>query len=365
MAKIFIKGDGIIARLMHLALLRSGIEALRIGHVEREYANDPRSYAIDPKSMAFFREIGLEGLGAEIVQSAEIAFGETAILDWTKISHETPAMFMVEHKTLQAALNSALPAAVDENALISLANQKWEYHKDIANLLIIAEGQQSPTARKLGIAYEVYDYHSAAITMKLNASIAHEQIARQVFTSHGPLGILPHKTHEISVVWSLEEKRSQGLMAMGDAAIVSSLQEIIEPSYGAIRSLSPAHLFHIHNISPSRLYGEGFVLIGDSAHRVHPMAGQGLNLGIRDVQALSERLTLGKMLGEKLGNAEQIADYAQSRASDIAKITSLTRGLHMLTVGQSPRKGLIRQVLQSSLESFAGQNLLKKLTIYQ
>ena len=345
---VVIIGDGIVARTLSKACEVLNISNVRIAPHEATYANDPRSYAIAPSSMQIFNALEVEIPKSNHVAAIEIGFGERFQEPLIALAHGKTMMTMVDHSELVAALQGGQH--------INAQADQFEFTPDAvvlpqqnirASMIVIAEGKNSQIAKSLGVSYTNEPYDQLAITAKFRTERPHHQKARQLFTSFGPLGILPHETHDISIVWSQDQSRAQYLMNQSDTSFVHELEDKISELYGKLEMRSPRTSFPLTHSLPSRLYGERFVLAGDSAHAIHPLAGQGLNLGLRDVAVLAETLAKQKRLGLDLGAQTVLKDYADQRRGDISRLTHLTKALHAF----GGKGGFVSSLVQKGLLS--------------
>lgn len=358
---LIILGDGLIARLACVCASHFGLSFIRIGKREPEYALDPRSYAIAPSSLKFLSILGVS-FNEPQVKSIEIGFGEALNSDLITIMGEAgPRMTMVDHNQLLQALSAGL----DERDFMDEQSPKIDIdehfavlpeHDIKAVLIIIAEGKNADNAKALGISYRSSPYQQLAITAKIKGSLAHQSIARQLFSPTGPLGILPHGTHECSIVWSQDLAVAQALLELSDPDFLSTLEDKISRYTGNLEMTAKRSAFPLSHITPSRLFGKRFVLAGDSAHVVHPLAGQGLNLGIRDIACLFETIVPARRIGQDIGADDLVARYASWRKADIAQISMLTKSLQKFGSSAWMAKPLIKQFAQS-FSSFSGGNL--------
>ncbi len=340
---VIILGDGLIAKSFALALNKIGLRSQRVAKYFAPYENDPRSYAIAPSSMRLLRAIGLQLSPEQLVpvRQVELGFGENLRPPLFPINNAGQDMFtMIDHH----AINAAMDAALDDTAVDMTPTKILQNTYDIelpeldlrAPLLVVAEGKQGENLARLGIAYERHDYHQIAITAKFETEMPHDGVARQLFEPTGPIGILPHGSSEISIVWSQKEQTAKALLALDEREFTAALEAKIGASYGALNQTAPCAHFPLFHAIPTRITGDRFALIGDSAHSIHPIAGQGLNLGLRDVACLLETLRQTRSIGLDIGAPESLTQYKNWRKADIARLSSLTRALNELTQSDNP-----------------------------
>ena len=204
-----------------------------------------------------------------------------------------------------------------------------------ASLIIAAEGRMSPTREEAGIAIARWDYGHRAIITGLTHEKPHENVAWEIFYPVGPFALLPllddeQGRHRSALVWTVDEEDAAGVLALGERAFIAEVEKRMHGIFGAIategrRSSYPLGFHHTAKITGQRL-----ALVGDAAHGIHPIAGQGLNLGLRDVGALVEVLAEGRRIGLDPGDAQLLARYEKWRGLDSFMVAAATDGLTRL-----------------------------------
>lgn len=205
------------------------------------------------------------------------------------------------------------------------------------DLLVAADGAASPIRKQLGIPVSVRQYPARAIVAHVQCEQGHADTAWQRFAVAGPIGLLPLADGRVSVVWSLDAPDDTRVLGLGDAEFCTQLAAALDGRLGAISEPSARLSFPLHRQHAAR-YAQGRVLLlGDAAHSLHPLAGQGLNLGLGDVQALLDAVADAEDLGER----PAVARYARSKRAANARMLALTDGLYRLFAAQDPvRSGL-------------------------
>jgi len=187
-----------------------------------------------------------------------------------------------------------------------------------AKLLIAAEGAASSVREKLGIAFEGRDYGQRAIVAHVATERPHETTAWQRFQPGGPLAFLPLADGRCSIVWSLPDADAARVLALDDAAFCAELGCAFDFRLGAITRATPRAVFPLRMRLAERYVSGRCVLAGDAAHLVHPLAGQGMNLGFRDVRALREVLGAAHDRGSDIAAAHVLRRYERERRSENA-----------------------------------------------
>ena len=254
---------------------------------------------------------------------------------------------MFENRDLRRALDETARAA--ENLTLLRPARPIDVQRDLDGvrvtladgrivtgaLLIGAEGRQSPTREAAGITVARWSYDHVAMI----ASIAHEKphggIAHEIFYPSGPFAILPlidgeDGAHRSALVWTVDKKHAPAMLGLPDRAYQAEAKKRMGGVLGAVRLLSPRSSYPLGFHHAARITDTRLALVGDAAHGIHPIAGQGVNLGYRDVAALTEVLVEGMRLGLDPGDAQLLARYQRWRSLDSFMVAASTDGLTRL-----------------------------------
>lgn len=203
-----------------------------------------------------------------------------------------------------------------------------------APLLIAAEGRNSPMREAAGIAVARWQYDHAAIVGAFHHEHSHEDIAFEIFYPSGPFALLPLPDdaigHRSAIVWSVKGVDGPAMMKLGDRAFLAEATKRMGGFLGELSAPSPRASYPLGFHHAARITAERLVLVGDAAHGIHPIAGQGLNLGLRDAATLAEVLVDGKRLGLDLGDPALLERYQRWRGLDTFMVAAATDTLTRL-----------------------------------
>ena len=241
----------------------------------------------------------------------------------------------------------ALRVAMNECALSHGFEVKWAETADIdelqRDLLVAADGAHSATREKLGLKKMGYSYNQSATVCvaEFGQGLSEEpgRQAYQWFRDSGPLALLPlNEQGEFAVVWSNRED----MASISETAFILALEESTEGTLGRVRSVSPRHSFPLMQQQAWRYVTEGAVLLGDAAHAIHPLAGQGANLGFADASCLVTELCAAKLEGRGIGDLGVLKRYEQKRKMENHIAALAMEGFHRLFTSDSKVVGLVR-----------------------
>jgi 2-octaprenyl-3-methyl-6-methoxy-1,4-benzoquinol hydroxylase/2-octaprenylphenol hydroxylase len=234
--------------------------------------------------------------------------------------------YIVENNLVQWTLWQALEAA-GVRRLCPAEVQGFEAREDriqlelaggetlAAGLLVAADGAASPLRQLAGIGTRGRDYAQRAVVAHVATERPHEDTAWQRFLPGGPLALLPLADGRSSIVWSLPEAEARRVLALDEQAFLGELGVASDFRLGRIVAATPRAAFPLKLQLAERYQADRFVLLGDAAHAVHPLAGQGVNLGLRDVIELRDTLVDARAAGRDIGAAHVLRRYARRRRS--------------------------------------------------
>ena len=185
-------------------------------------------------------------------------------------------------------------------------------------LVVGADGGLSSVRELSSIKIRTWSYEQKALIANLRAEKSHKNIAYQVFTKNGPIALLPMKKDNeeyLSLVWSADIDYAENLLALDELSFLNELERKTESVLGKLSLDGKISSYPLHQLHAKDYYSQRSVLIGDAAHSMHPLAGQGLNLGLGDVKELAHRILRNRRHGEDIGNEKMLMEYSKARKS--------------------------------------------------
>jgi 2-octaprenyl-6-methoxyphenol hydroxylase len=356
---VVIAGGGFVGLTLALGLAQLAPEGFHIALVEAEPPrtdggrnDDARASALSAATKGLLSVLGVwETLapdaqpitGIEITDSPLNAMLRLHFLGFSgELTTGTPAAYMVENRALKSALTAGVGA---EPAIESLApNSVVDYRVDAfgvtaeldsgdplrTRLLVTADGKRSRLRERAGIKCVGWSYPQTGIVTTVAHAKPHHGKAVQHFLPAGPFAILPLKGDRSSIVWTESTALAKAIMAADAAGFLAELTQRFGRRLGELTLAGPRQSFPLDMQIARSFVAERLVLIGDAAHAVHPLAGQGLNIGMRDVAALAEIIVDGARLGLDIGSPVLLERYERWRRFDSAFSAVAMDGLNRL-----------------------------------
>ncbi|NOD78462.1 2-octaprenyl-6-methoxyphenyl hydroxylase [Ruegeria sp. HKCCD4315] len=377
---ILIVGGGLNGPALALALAQTGhsvtvIDALA-EKVRKNAAFDGRAYAL---ALASQRLLDATGVWAHVAEHAQpmleikVTDGHAGAgpspffmhFDHAEIE-EGPMGYMVEDRHLRRAF---LDAMAEEPRITQISGKTVVSQQSDAtgvtltlddgttvggSLLVGCDGRRSGTASRAGIKRTGWDYGQTALVCAIEHDLPHNGIAHQFFMPPGPLAILPLTGNRSSIVWSERTETAARINAMSEEDYLQVLRPRFGDFLGEIRLAGDRFTYPLNLTIANSFIGDRMALVGDAAHGMHPIAGQGLNAGLRDVGALAEVVTLAGRRGEDIGSVMVLERYQEWRRFDTASLAMATDVFNKLFSNDNPLLRLGRDIGMGIVGSLPG-----------
>lgn len=358
---VIVVGGGLVGSALSLALVQGGLRPVLVEpappQLPADDSWDSRIYAISPGNAAFLRRLGAwDAMDAGRVAPihAMRIWGDDGAAEMGFDAYEVgvPELgYIVESRLIQGALWRTLQAQQDIEMVVdsgaSLELGKMLAHLTLTNgrmleapLLVGADGGNSWVRRQSGIGVSTMPYGQLGVVANFETEKPHGNIARQWFLRDGILAWLPLPGNRISIVWSAFEARAQELLKLGPEVFCQAVEHAGYAALGRLTLITPPAAFPLRLQRNDAMVAPRLALVGDAAHLVHPLAGQGVNLGFHDARDLASTV-LGRGMFD-LGDQILLRRYERARKTDILAMQAVTSGLQRLFNNHDPVLGWLR-----------------------
>jgi len=349
-ADAIIFGGGLVGLALAAALDGSGISTIVVDPADpdlrKDASFDGRTSAVSSSSMRMLETVGVMDHLAEPgcpIRTIAVADGLKPGGIHFDADDDEALGWMHENRHLRAALRARAEAGKniwllwksrvasvdrgDHQVIVALEDGR----KLSAPLLIAADGRNSRTREAAGINIARWKYDHQAIVSVLRHELPHDHVAYEIFYPTGPFALLPMSDdkggHRSAIVWSVPEEDAKGWLSLSDADFAAEAQAAMGGFLGKVELLAPRSTFPLGFHHAAQITAQRLALVGDAAHAIHPIAGQGLNLGFRDAAALAQVLVEGSRLGLDLGDAQLLDRYQRWRSIDALSVAFATDSL--------------------------------------
>lgn len=344
---VVIVGGGLVGATLAAALRHTPLKVALIEATEWSIQHSPsfddRVIALAYASQQIFTGIGIwSAIAPMAVPIEHIHISDRGHFGITRLHHydfHLPALGyvigarqigQVLQNTLLSSNNVTLftstqiTAFTQNEQFVTLQLQHAERRLQITtSLLVAADGGQSSIRRQLGIYTRKHDYAQTAIIANVVLQKFHQHVAYERFTPSGPLALLPLQGNHCSLVWTVLPEKVDHLMSLDDKHFLHALQQQFGWRLGQFLQVGQRYTYPLSLVQASDLVRGRIVMIGNAAHTLHPVAGQGLNLGLRDVAMLAELIVTMPEIGEE----ESLKAYSQRQQADHKRVIQITNGL--------------------------------------
>jgi len=348
---VIIVGAGLVGSAMAIALAQGGVKVALFERASRkavlDKTADGRASAISEASRRVFESIGiwnaLSQHGEPILDIKVVdGFSDAQVHYDHKEVGERPFGYIISNPFIRASLIEAVEA--EENIALCYESEVSDIKRSssdvtvtlkddsvhTASVLLAADGRMSRLREWAGIASRKIEYGQSAIVCSIKHEKPHGGLALERFLPNGPIAVLPMKDNHSCVVWTEPHDMAKHMIGLDDAFFVHEMTERMGHYLGEIESVDKRYCYPLNLMQSEGYIAERFALVGDSAHGIHPIAGQGVNLGYRDVAVLAELLIKAKRLGQDIGGAETLAHYQRWRRLDSTSMITATDALNRL-----------------------------------
>ncbi|ROH87241.1 ubiquinone biosynthesis protein UbiH [Pseudomethylobacillus aquaticus] len=378
---VVVIGAGLVGSACALALdalsLRVALLSAPHAPAQAEAGWDSRIYAISAGNRDWLESLGVwsELNPARVCDVQDMrVYGDDldAALHFSAYdAHQMHVCSIVENRELQQALNQCLTSSGVQQIAANAMGLKRDNGINTlqledgsvlqAPLLTGADGANSWLRSQAGISVREHDYQQLGVVANFRCQLPHQQTARQWFSRDGILAWLPLPDQHISMVWSCDRAQGHRLMQSTDEALATLVAAAGDMSLGELTLVTPAAAFPLQQRTASALVQPGLALVGDAAHVIHPLAGQGVNLGFRDVITLCDTLAQREKM-RSLADLTLLRRYERARKTDMLAQRWVTHGLFSLFASERPT---LRTLRNQGLRLTDRYSLLKQQLIRQ
>jgi ubiquinone biosynthesis UbiH/UbiF/VisC/COQ6 family hydroxylase len=369
MNKVIVYGGGIIGNLASLCFKRNGFDVCQIKSDVKK--TEDRTYALSPGSVEWIKGMGLRDKffsSLYPIENIEIIRQDSRAKLSADSVFEPALAYMVSEKNLmkeiQVKLTSDGIKSFPEPKKINLDNSPDEVliklgkESHTASLLVACDGANSKIKEHLNIIKKIKNFNQNAIVFNFETSNDVEKNAKQYFLEDSILALLPISPRTISAVWSCNQDIFERLNAANDSKFILKLKSIIGNDYSEIFNVSNKSNFPLTMVLNDKFFDKRVVLMGNAAHSIHPLAGQGLNLGIRDIIDFEKCLKSNHY--QDIGLAGFLRRFERSRRIDTFEFSTLTAGLQWAF---SSKSKFINQALIKGIKLLETKDNLKNFLI--
>ena len=345
-------------------------------------SRDPRATAIVAACRRLFEAIGVwDAVAAEAQPITDMVVTDSKLDDATRpvfltfagdVEPGEPFAHMIENRHLiDALVTRAAADGIDLRATTVKGFEQSSGGVDVtlgdgstieASLLVAADGARSKLRERAGIATHGWDYDQSGIVVTVGHERDHHGRAEEHFLPAGPFAILPLKGARSSLVWTEDRAEAARIVALSEDEFHTELEQRFGLHLGEVKALDKPRAFPLGYFVARSFIGERLALVGDAAHVIHPIAGQGLNMGLKDISALAEVIVDAARLGIDLGQADVLERYQRWRRFDTMAMGLATNSLNLLFSNKST---LLRSVRDIGLGLVDRMPPLKSLFIRQ
>ena len=361
-ADILIVGGGLNGPALALALADTGFTITMVDALPKAARGgegfDGRGYALALASQRLLAAIGVwpaVAPNAQPLLDIRISDGRPGegpspfVLEFDHAEiDEGPMGYMVEDRFLSRAFMDAVEAhpnvtLIDQETVVAQRVDPASVTLELASgkhltgrMVVGCDGRRSGTAERAGIGRHGHDYGQTSLVCAIDHALPHNGAAHQFFMPSGPLAILPLPGNQSSIVWTETHAEAARIHALDDEGYLEELRPRFGSFLGDISLAGKRFTYPLNLTVANAFFADRLALVGDAAHGLHPIAGQGLNAGLKDVAALAEVLTHARRRGEDIGRRDVLERYQQWRRFDVAQMVAATEATNRLFSNDNP-----------------------------
>jgi len=344
---VLIIGGGLVGASLACALQNSGqsVQIVEAHPLESEVqpSYDDRTVALSWGSRCIFEGMGVWQAMAERIEPIKtIHISDKGHFGATRLRHDEEHVealgYVAENRVLGEVLYQQLqqdsklqlhcPAeleslAQNDDAVVAKIKQDGKQYSITARLLVAADGVVSHVRDLLHIGSSVQDYGQSAVIANVTPGIKHNNIAYERFTDKGPIAFLPMTHNRCSVVWTVPTREATELLQLDDAAFLQLLQQRFGFRLGQLQKVGKRHVYPLRLVETTQVVRKRVVIVGNAAHTIHPVAGQGFNLALRDIAILKDLIATA----EDPGDSQLLQAYVEQRQDDARRVYRFTDSL--------------------------------------
>jgi ubiquinone biosynthesis UbiH/UbiF/VisC/COQ6 family hydroxylase len=377
---VLIVGAGLVGLSAAIAFAKQGKRVVLVdakpAMKQKTQAWDARIYALSPESETWLKTLGIwQHIEAERVcpiEAMHVWHRDEELVLSSSDAYLPKLGVIIENQNLMVALWQKIKALdvtiVTEVNCVKLENTLQAVTLSLDNnqqistkLLLAADGAHSWVRQQANIGIQHKDFLQTAIVANFSTEKSHRNVARQWFAPHETLALLPLVGQNVSLVWSVSAEKASELLKLSSKDLALQVQMQSQDMLGDLKPIGETLSFALHSKIAAQFIAERLALVGDAAHQVHPMAGQGVNLGFRDVMELTSLATKIHPM-QDLGDAAFLRQYARARKADTLAMNTLTSGLDALFASDSK---MLKQLTSWGLRQLNRKASVKKLLIQQ
>ncbi|MCK9636639.1 MAG: 2-octaprenyl-6-methoxyphenyl hydroxylase [Methylobacter tundripaludum] len=344
---LVIVGGGLAGNCLALALKDTGLKIAIVEANTREQHHDSpagdRALALAAGTVKMLEALGIwQGVSEAATAIKNIHISDQGHFGKTRLSAqkenvqalgyvitardiETHVAKRVAEADMELICPARLVGSMAGSDAVNISLKRGEEPLNIsAKLLVGADGGNSSVRKLLEIAQHSTEYGQTALVTTVKSSIPHNNTAFERFTASGPLALLPVDTAHCAVVWTRSSEDAEALMSGSEADFLAELQQCFGYRLGRLSLAAPRRAFPLSLIRAEKMIADRTVIIGNAVHQLHPVAGQGFNLGLRDVVQLAEMIITRHEAGQDIGAADFLTAYAESRQKDHDRTINFT-----------------------------------------